>query len=134
MSPPKSPPNSFIERTATGKPAKVRLAHILDEKPKYVVSSHEPASAWNARRIEADSIRTLKLRTDGALLLVASPTLVRTLLQWNLVDEYHVAISPLVAGRGPTFLAGLQRGVRATLLDLNRLSSGVVIHRYGFAH
>lgn len=123
-----------VASSGAGTPAEVRLAHILNEKPKYVVSRQEPASGWNARRIEAnaDGIRTLKDETNGMLLLVASPTLARTLLEWSLVDEYHVVISPIVAGRGPTFLAGLQREMRATLLDLHRLPSGVVIHRYGF--
>lgn len=122
-----------LASSGAGTPAEVHLAHILDEKPKYVVSSREPAPGWNARRTEAGSIHTLKLETDGTLLVVASPMLARTLLQWDLVDEYHVAISPVIAGRGPTFLAGLQRESRATLLNLDRLSSGVVIHRYGFA-
>ena len=123
-----------VASSGAGTPAEVRLARILNEKPKYVVSRQEPASGWGARRIEAsdDSVRTLKDETNGMLLLVASPTLAQTLVQWNLVDEYHVVISPIVAGHGPTFLAGLQKGTRATLLDLHRLPSGLVIHSYSF--
>ena len=123
-----------VASSGAGTPAEVRLAHILNEKPKYVVSRREPASGWSARRIEAsaDGIRTLKDETNGMLLLVASPTLARTLLEWNLVDEYHVVISPIVAGHGPTFQAGLQREIRATLLGVHQLPSGVVIHRYSF--
>jgi len=123
-----------VAASGAGTPAEVRLARILNEKPKYVVSSHEPAPGWSARRMDgnADNIRALKGETDGPLLLVASPTLARAVVQWNLVDEYHVAISPIVAGHGPTFLAGLQGDVTATLLGVNRLASGVVIHHYDF--
>jgi dihydrofolate reductase len=123
-----------IGSTGAGSPAEVRLARILDEKPKYVVASHEPGPGWKASRTEADpeAIRALKDQVDGVLMLVASPTLARTLLEWSLIDEYHIAYSPIAAGHGPTFLAGLQRNVTATLIGTDALCSGVVIHRYGF--
>jgi dihydrofolate reductase len=92
----------------------VRLARVMGEKPKYVVSSSEPGADWQARRMDA------------------GPTLARSALDWNLVDEYHVAISPIVAGRGPTFLAGLEKDRQATLMDVDRLRSGLVINRYRF--
>jgi dihydrofolate reductase len=124
-----------VASSGTGTPAEVRLARILNDKPKHVVSSVEPAPGWSAVRMDGniDAIRALKERTGGTLLLVASPTLARALVQWALVDEYHVAISPMVAGHGPTFLAGVTRHVATTLLHATRLRSGVVIHRYGFA-
>jgi dihydrofolate reductase len=123
-----------VAQSVKGTPAEVRLAHILDEKPKFVVSSQEPIAGWKAQRVEAsaDAIHSLKHQSDGPMLLVASPTLARTLLQWNLIDEYYVAISPMVAGRGPTFLAGLQGGRTSTLLSVNTLPSGVAILRYSF--
>jgi dihydrofolate reductase len=122
-----------VAASGNGTPAEIRLARILDEKPKYVVSSRDPAPGWNARRIEgnADNIAALKTNTNGMVLLVASPRLALALLQWGLVDVYHVAISPIVAGHGPTFLAGLSRPVAATLLSADLLQSGVAIHRYG---
>jgi dihydrofolate reductase len=123
-----------LASTGAGTPAEVRLARVMVDKPKYVVASSEPGADWQARRIDAgpDSLRTLKQRTAGTLLLVASPTLARSALDWNLVDEYHVAISPIVAGRGPTFLAGLEKDLQATLMGVDRLRSGVVINRYRF--
>ena len=54
----------------------------------------------------------------------------RTLVEWGLVDEYHVAISPMLAGHGPTFLTGLPRSLTTALLSTSRLQSGVVIHRH----
>ena len=122
-----------VAESGTGTPAEVRLARILDEKPKFVVSSREP-TGWNARRADAsaDAIRRLKEQSDGPLLLVASPTLARTLLEWHLIDEYHVAISPMVAGHGPTFLAGLDKERESKLLRVDPLASGVVILRYRF--
>jgi dihydrofolate reductase len=123
-----------VASTAAGTPAEVRLARVLNEKPKYVVSSVELGADWNARRIDAepDGLRALKQGITGTLLLVASPTLARALLDLDLIDEYHVAISPIVAGRGPTFLAGLQRDLGGALVGVDRLRSGVLINRYRF--
>jgi dihydrofolate reductase len=122
-----------VASSGSGTPAEVRLARILDEKPKHVVSRHEPRPGWNAARTEggADDIRALKQRTGGTLLLVASPTLARALVQWGLVDEYHVAVSSLLARHGPTFLSGLERSVTTRLLGTTQLGSGVVIQRHG---
>jgi dihydrofolate reductase len=123
-----------VAASGSGTPSETRLARVLNEKPKYVASSHEPAGGWNARRVHADrdSLRALRREVQGTLLLVASPTLARALLEWNLVDEYYIAVSPMVAGHGPTFMAGLQQERAGTLLDVTRLQSGVVIHRYAF--
>jgi dihydrofolate reductase len=116
-----------------GTPGVARLARILNAKPKYVVSSRDPASGWQARRMAAtaDAITTLRDQVDGTILLVASPTLARTLVGWGLVDEYHIAMSPMVAGHGPHFLEGLKGHIQPSLLDVARLRSGVVFLRYG---
>lgn len=117
-----------------GTPGVLRLARILDEKPKYVVSSHEPAPGWQARRTAptADAIGALRDKVGGTILLVASPTLARTLVQWGLVREYHIPMSPMVAGHGPWFLEGLTEQVTLSLLDVTHLRSGVLFLRYGF--
>ncbi len=118
-----------------GPPGVLRLARILNEKPKYVVSSSDPAPGWQAQRTAAtaDSIRTLRDDVKGTLLLVASPTLARTLVQWGLVDDYHIAMSPTVAGRGPRFLDGLEERFMPSLIDVTRLRSGVLFLHYDFA-
>lgn len=115
-------------------PGVLRLARILNEKPKYVVSGRDPAPGWRARRTAptADAIRALRDEVEGKVLLVASPTLARTLVQWALVDEYHIAMSPMVAGHGPHFLEGLQEDCNPSLLDVTQLRSGVLLLRYVF--
>lgn len=123
-----------VASSGRGTAAEVRLANILNEKPKYVVTKQEMTFNWNAKRVEggAENLRSLKSQTDGMILLVASPTLVQALLQWKLVDEYHVVVSPIIAGHGPTFLSGLQSDIRPSLLSVNQLESGVIIQHYSF--
>lgn len=125
-------PNVAADGDAT--PGVLRLAHILDEKTKHVVTRRALAPAWNARPVAPtqDAIRALRDDVGGDVLLVASPTLARTLLQWGLVSAYHLAVSPMIAGHGPYFLEGLKEEAPPTLLDVARLRSGVLFLRYGF--
>ena len=116
-------------------PGMVRLAHILNEKPKYVVSRTPPAPGWKAQQIAAtqEAIRAIGNHVNGNILVVASPMLARTVLHWALLDQYHVAVSPMVAGHGPYFLQGLNAEIMPSLLDVHRLASGVVFLQYGFS-
>ena len=115
-----------VAQTGKGDGALVEFARRLEGKQKLVVTSSELTSGWNSSRVtlgpNGETVRTLKEQTAGVLLLVASPTLARTLFELGLIDEYHLAIQPIFAGRGPTFLAGLKTPVRASLHDMRRLS------------
>jgi dihydrofolate reductase len=114
--------------------ATLEFARRLGWMPKHVVTGREVAPGWSSSRMElgpnGSAVRTLAEQTPGVLLLVGSPSLSRTLLELGLLDEYHLAIQPIFAGRGPTFLAGSKAPLHASLLDTRRLSSGVVVHRY----
>jgi dihydrofolate reductase len=123
-----------VAAAGTGPPAEVRFARVLETKPKYVVSRQDPAAGWNTSRValgrNGEDIGVLKRDVVGNILLVASPSLACALVQAGLIDEYHLAIQPIFAGHGPTFLAGLGAPTRLRLRDANQLSSGVAIHRY----
>jgi dihydrofolate reductase len=123
-----------VAAAGTGPPAEVRFARVLEAKPKYLVSRQDPAPGWNTSRValgrNGGDIGALKRDVAGNILLVASPSLACALVQAGLVDEYHLAIQPIFAGHGPTFLAGLGTPTRLRLSDAHRLSSGVAIHRY----
>lgn len=123
-----------VAKSGDGTPGMVRLANILNDQIKYVVSSRNPAPGWRAQQTEptADAIETLRDNVDGKILLVASPTLARTLIEWGLIEEYYIAVSPMVAGRGPYFLEGVSADVVPSLRDVSRLRSGVLFLHYGF--
>jgi dihydrofolate reductase len=122
-----------VAAAGTGPPAHVRFARVIEPKPKYVVSREDLAPGWNATRVafgpNGANIAGLKRDVEGTLLLVASHSLARALTDAGLIDEYHLAIQPIVAGHGPTFLAGLAAPRTLRLHDVNRLRSGVVVHR-----
>ena len=84
------------------------FADRMNAMPKYVVSRAlgDGELAWNTTRIPGDeaAAHIWKLReTDGGdLVVMGSPTLVRTLLREGLVDELRLMIMPVLLGGGKT--------------------------------
>jgi dihydrofolate reductase len=80
------------------------FAEKLNNDPKYVVSTTLEHPEWqNTTVISSDvvnRIARLKDETAGAILVAGSGTLVRTLLDADLVDELRLMIFPTILGRG----------------------------------
>jgi len=80
------------------------FADKLNQDPKYVVSTTLEDPEWqNTTVIDGDvavEVSKLKERTDGVILVAGSGTLVRTLLEADLVDELRLMVFPTVLGRG----------------------------------
>jgi len=83
--------------------------------PKYVVSTTMDHADWNNTTIIADDIpgRIRDLRERENVLVWGSPTLVKMLMEENLVDEYVLLVSPIVLGSGKKMLP--EDGTRHTL-------------------
>jgi dihydrofolate reductase len=86
--------------------------------PKHVVSSSLEQAEWNNSTIIGDDVfeRVRALRADQNLLVWGSPTLVQTLIDHDLVDEYVLLVSPIVRGKGIRLFrdAGEQHDLRIT--------------------
>ena len=80
------------------------FADKLNSDPKYVVSTTLKDPEWQNTTVisgdVADAIAELKERTDGVILVAGSGTLVRTLLEADLVDELRLMVFPTLLGRG----------------------------------
>ena len=80
------------------------FADKLNSDPKYVVSTTLEHPEWQHTTVISASvvegISKLKDETDGVILVAGSGTLVRTLLEANLVDELRLMVFPTILGRG----------------------------------
>jgi dihydrofolate reductase len=80
------------------------FADKLNSDPKYVVSNTLENPEWqNTTVISGDvvgGLSKLKDETEGAILVAGSGTLVRTLLENDLVDELRLMVFPTILGRG----------------------------------
>jgi dihydrofolate reductase len=122
-----------VARDPKARPAFRAWARKLEAKPKHVVSTTRRDFPWsNTFRVDGnlrEAIAALKRRTPRGL-LVGSPALSAALEQMGLIDEYRIAVHPVLAGHGPTLFSGLSAPSRLKLVDTKRLKSGVMALRY----
>ena len=80
------------------------FADKLNSDLKCVVSTTLKDPQWENTSVISDhvveQISKLKDETEGVILVAGSGTLVRTLLEKNLVDELRLMIFPTILGRG----------------------------------
>jgi dihydrofolate reductase len=110
----------------------VPFAEAMDGAKKYVVSSTLDEVDWNAELVRGDlEQEILRLKQEpGEGLWVGGVTLPLALADLGLIDEYEFVVQPVIAGYGPTLLAGLRERVELELVHRQELSSGVVATRY----
>jgi dihydrofolate reductase len=109
------------------------FADRMNAIPKYVVSStlRDDELTWNnTTRIPGDHavarIRELRESEGGDLLVMGSPTLVRTLLRVGLVDELRLMIEPVLLGGGKTIFP--DDGALRPLGLVSTVTSGTGVH------
>jgi dihydrofolate reductase len=106
----------------------------MNNLPKHVVSTTLKTTEWkNSHLIKenvADKISKLRQQPGQSILVAGSATLVQTLIQHDLVDEYHLLVYPIVIGSGMRiFQNGLDKSA-LKLIEARAFSSGVVLLRY----
>lgn len=108
------------------------FAEAIDRAKKYVVSSTLSEVDWNAELLRGDVAQSVQRLKDepGEVLWVGGVTLPRALADLGLIDEYEFVVHPVIAGHGPTLLAGIRERIRLDLVDRREFSSGVVALRY----
>jgi dihydrofolate reductase len=110
----------------------VLFAEAIDGATKHVVSSTLDSADWNATLVQGDlgeAVQQLK-QEPGETLWVGGVTLPRALADLGLIDEYEFLVQPIIAGHGPTLLAGLHDRIQLDLVDRRELRSGAVAMRY----
>jgi dihydrofolate reductase len=102
------------------------FAETINRAKKYVVSSTLSGVDWNAELVRGDlalAIRQLK-QVPGEGLWVGGVTLPLALADLGLIDEYEFLVQPVLAGHGPTLLAGLRERIQLELVDRHEFRSG----------
>lgn len=99
---------------------------------KYVVSTTLGTPTWKNTTLISDSvveeIQKLKAQEGKDIAISGSGTLLQTLMQANLVDEFSLLVYPTVLGTGRKLFNDTHADL--TLLEARPLSTGVVIMRY----
>ena len=112
--------------------ADIPFAEAIHRARKHVVSSTLDEVDWNAELVRGDlrqAVERLKAE-PGEGLWVGGVTLPTALADLGLIDEYEFVVHPVLAGHGPTLLAGLRERIQLQLVDRREFRSGAVAMRY----
>jgi dihydrofolate reductase len=116
---PPGTPTTFIDR--------------MNRIPKYVASrSGAETPIWNASRIEGDVAEAVAgLKAEGkSLLKYGTGTLDATLVEHELIDEFHLSLTPVASGRGERIFEHLEEPPHLELQELTKFDSGVLLLIY----
>jgi dihydrofolate reductase len=102
--------------------------------PKYVASQTLTEVRWKNTQLLGDdvpgAVQKLRGEQGGEIRIWGSTELIRTLAEHDLIDEYRLAVYPLVLGNGKRlFTEGFPLS-RLRLVDTRALQSGVLVNTY----
>ena len=113
---------------------KVAAAYAsMHEKQKYVFSRTQTGDGTNASFINAD----IKERVDGIksqpgknIWLYGGGNLITSFMNLDLVDEYRLAVHPVIIGEGKPLFEKIEHRHRLDLVDVKGYPSGVMLVQY----
>jgi dihydrofolate reductase len=110
------------------------FADKMNAMPKFVASTTLTELGWNnSTLLEGDvpaAVAELKEGDGGPILVAGSGTLVHTLIEHDLVDEYRLMIFPVLLGSGKRLFPDSPEKRTLRLVDTKQFPSGVVVHHY----
>jgi dihydrofolate reductase len=112
-------PNPFVDR--------------MNYIPKFVASKTLTEATWNATVIPgdvADFVADLKRQPGETILKYGNGPLDRLLMDSNLIDEFHLLLTPVAAGSGQHMFEEIHGAPQLSLTGVTRFASGVLVLIY----
>jgi dihydrofolate reductase len=109
------------------------FADPINRIPKYVVSRSLQKVEWNNSHILRDvakDVASLKKSDGGDILVYGSATLVKALLQHDLIDELRLMVFPLLIGGGLRLFDDNRELKKFGLKHSCAIDNGVIILEY----
>jgi len=108
------------------------FAKLWLETPKVVISRTLERADWNTQVISdnvAEQVKALKEKPGKDILITGGSGMPASLTALGLIDEYHIAVHPVVLGGGKP-LFGKQDRLKLRLVDTRTVDSQVQILHY----
>jgi len=122
-----------VVKNPTGNKPIDEFAVLIDNISKWVFSRTLRQVTWKNTTLKKEVIKEEILdlkRREGKNILVGSPTLIVTMAQLNLIDEYQLAVHPIILGRGLPLFKNIRDKINLTLLKTKTFGSGVAALYY----
>ena len=101
--------------------------------PKFVASRTLRTASWNATVIDGDVpafVTELKDQRDLSLVKYGNGPLDGALLDLNLIDEFHLLLTPVAVGGGVHMFEELDGIPQLRLVEVRQFRSGVLVLAY----
>ena len=112
------------------------FARVYDAVPKIVFSTTLKSVEWNNTTLLHSNLREeiLKLKQQpGKNIFIGGLNVGSQVAQWNLIDEYHFVVHPVIAGKGPRlFESGGEYSLK--LISSKKFQSGAIALHYKTIH
>jgi dihydrofolate reductase len=110
------------------------VAERMNNLPKVVFSRGMDAAAWNNTTLVKDdmigAIRRMKNDSREDMAIMGSGSIVSQLAPQGLIDEYQIAVVPVVLGRGRTMFEGVPALLRFKHTTTRTFTNGNVLLCY----
>lgn len=110
------------------------VAEGMNRMPKVVFSRTLDKAAWsNTKLVKSNmvgEVRKMKEDPGPDMVILGSGSIVSQLAQENLIDEYQIALNPVVLGRGRTMFEGVKGKVSLKLTNSHTFRNGNVFLCY----
>ena len=110
------------------------FADKFNTMPKYVVSSTLEQPEWDNSIVlkgdVAEEVAKVKQEHDGDIVVHGSARLVQTLVEHDLVDEFHLMVFPVMLGNGKRLFGETSDKKPLRLVDSKMVGDGVAILIY----
>lgn len=117
----------------TGDKSMDNFAKIMDRVPKIVFSRTLESTGWESARLSTRSpeeeVRDLK-QQPGKDIFVGSRSLIVSLTQLRLIDEYQLCVHPVIAGQGLPLFKDNNDRFELKLVKTKTLGSGAIVLYY----
>lgn len=126
--------SALTSPTATASERK--FAEIAARTPHFVLSRTLRSVEWpNASVLPGgvDGIASLKRQSGGDILMWGGPTAAAAAIEAELIDEFHLVASPVIAGRGKKLFDKVAGAHRLRHLSTETFPSGMVLVKHARA-
>jgi dihydrofolate reductase len=118
----------------------LRIGEKINRTPKAVVTGNHPLRSLEWGQFEPptqltgtgieEQIREMKEADGGDMITFGSPTLVQSLTNAGLVDEYRVLIHPVIVNEGKRLFDKLDRRTDFRLISVETFARGAILVTY----
>ena len=106
---------------------------LLHSKQKYVFSKTKKGDHTNAVFIHSnikESVLAVKEQPGKNIWLYGGAKIITTFLNLDLIDEYRLAVHPVILGKGKPLFQNIEDRHKLTLIDAKGYPSGVTLLSY----